>query len=100
MPRKRPGKLYLSWRIGRVYIGGRFDAIFDRAATGRNGECVSPAFFSPDPKRFGGKLLMIFTATFEVDANNQTDKRMPASRVEKERAKVQSNRTKSVERSN
>lgn len=71
-----------------------------RRPDGTIAECISPAFFSPDPKRFGGKLPMTFTATFEVDANNQTDKRMPASRVEKERAKVQSNRTKSVERSN
>lgn len=32
IPRKRAGKLYLSCRIGRVHIGGRFDAISDRAA--------------------------------------------------------------------
>lgn len=25
IPRKRPGKLYLSWRIGRVHTGGQFD---------------------------------------------------------------------------
>jgi len=60
--------------------------------TGRSLNVYRWPFFPLNPKHFDGKLLVTFT----VNASNQTDTQMWAPFVEKERIKIQSNRTKSV----
>lgn len=59
-------------------------------------KCVSSAFFLLDPKRFGGKLPVTFTVQ---SGREQLDRYANVGFIysEKERTKVQSDCTKSVE---